>query len=758
MSVAAPDPSSTARRRRRTCGSAVAAALLLPLTLLGLPAAAQNGPATAPGGGTLGAMAPVDPPASSPTLVPRPVSVEHDADAEPFLLTPDARIVAAGEAAGAGDFLASVLRPSTGYDLPVVAEGDDGADITLRVGPEHAVEGYEDSAEAYTLVAGGDGVVVSAASAQGVFNGVQTLRQLFPTFVEYDEVTAGPWTVPAVSVLDSPRFEYRGIMLDVARSFQTVDEVKQLIDSLVQLKVNHLHLHLADDQGWRIEITNEGRVEGDDIDYTRLTSVSGQTAMTEQGYRDEPGRTGSYTQEDYAEIVAYAAQRHVVVVPEIDTPGHTQAALHAIPQLNTEGAAPEPDPETGVPPAHGTGEVGHSTLDTRNEVTYTFLEHVWTQIAGLTPGPYLHIGGDESHVTEEEDYIYFMDRMIDVVENLGKEPFGWNELALADVHEGNVLQMWSANTAGAAIAPERVNENGARMVVSDAPHAYLDQRYDGDDPEDPDDPVSPIGLSWACPDDCTVERYYDWDPQELFPDVTTEGFLGVEGPLWSETVRGIAQAQWLVLPRAAAVLEIGWTPREDRGLEDFLGRLATLGGRLTLQDHNFYATPEVGWTVDAAGIDQRLEAPGVADLTVGVVTAPGTSAEDVSATVDLGDGNGPVAATVVATREGDELTVNGEYLVELEHTFAEPGTYSAVLSVTAPNGTATAPLTVTVLGEEPSPTPTPTTPAPTPTTPAPGTGGGQLPPTGAPVMLLLLGVAALVGSGAGLRRRRRSRG
>src|SRR5690606_29138972 len=115
----------------------------------------------------------------------------------------------------------------------------------------------------------------------------------------YDEVTAGPWTVPAVTVVDSPRFAYRGIMLDVARSFQTVDEVKQFIDSLVQLKMNHLHLHLADDQGWRIEITNEGRAEGDDIDYTRLTSVSGQTAMTEQGYEDEPGRTGFYTQEDY---------------------------------------------------------------------------------------------------------------------------------------------------------------------------------------------------------------------------------------------------------------------------------------------------------------------------------------------------------------------------------------------------------------------------------------------------------------------------
>ena len=702
-------------------------------------------------------MAPVDPPAPSPALVPRPVSLEHDADAAPFLLAPDSRIVAAGEAAAAGELLAGVLRPSTGYDLPVVAEDDEGADITLRVGPEHAVEGYEDTTEAYTLVADADGVVASAASAHGVFNGVQTLRQLFPAFVEHDDVTAGPWTVPAVSVLDAPRFEYRGIMLDVARSFQTVDEVKQFIDSLVQLKMNHLHLHLADDQGWRIEITNEGRAEGDDIDYTRLTSVSGQTAMTEQGYEDEPGRTGFYTQEDYAEIVDYAARRHVVVVPEIDTPGHTQAALHAIPQLNTEGAAPEPDPETGVPPAHGTGEVGHSTLDTRSEVTYTFLEHVWAQIAALTPGPYLHIGGDESHVTEEEDYIYFMDRMVDVVEDLGKEPFGWNELALADVHEGNILQMWSAGTAGAAVAPERVNENGARMVVSDAPRAYLDQRYDGDDPEDPDDSVSPIGLSWACPDDCTVERYYDWDPQELFPTVETEGFLGVEGPLWSETVRGIAQAQWLVLPRAATILEIGWTPQEDRGLEDFFGRLATLGGRLTLQGRNFYATPEVGWTVDAAGIDQHLAAPGTAALTVGVATAPGTAAQDVSATVDLGDGSEPVAATVVATREGDALTVNGEYLLEVEHSFTEPGTYSAVLSVTAPNGTTTAPFTVTVLGDdgEPTPTPTPTPTVTTPATPPARPGGGQLPATGAPVALVLLGVAALVGTGAGLLRRRR---
>ncbi|MEE6296340.1 family 20 glycosylhydrolase [Georgenia wangjunii] len=630
-------------------------------------------------------------------LIPRPVSLEVDEEGEPFVLTSGAQIVADDEAASAGEFLADILRPSTGYELPVVDDSDDGGDITLEVGPEHAVEGYEDHPEAYTIDVDDEGIVVAATEPHGVFNGVQTLRQLFPSFVEHDEVTSGPWAVPALSVLDAPRFDYRGIMLDVARSFQTVDEVKEYIDALVQLKMNHLHLHLADDQGWRIEITNEGRVEGDDIDYTRLTSISGQTAMTEGGYNDEPGHTGFYTQEDYAEIVDYAAERHIVIVPEIDTPGHTQAALHAIPQLNTEGAAPEPDPETGVPPAHGTGEVGHSTLDTRNEVTYTFLEHVWAQIAEMTPGPYLHIGGDESHVTEEVDYIYFMDRMIDIVEDLGKEPFGWNELALADVHEGNVLQMWSAGTAGADIAPERVNENGAQLVISDAPQAYLDQRYDGDDPGDPDDSVSPIGLSWACRDNCTVERYYDWDPLALFPEANPEGFLGVEGPLWSETVRGIDQALWLVLPRAAAVLEIGWTEQEQRRFDNFAERLASLGGRMTLQDHNFYATPLIDWTVDAAGIDQAIERAGTAaDMTLGVVTAPGTTAEEITATIDFGDGSDPVPATVTATREGDELHVNGEYLLSAQHTFAAPGTYAGTITATGPNGTATALVTFTV--------------------------------------------------------------
>ncbi|WP_164745221.1 family 20 glycosylhydrolase [Georgenia faecalis] len=630
-------------------------------------------------------------------IVPRPVSVDVDDDADPFILDSTSQIVAAGEAADSGEMLADIMRPSTGFELPVVDEPGDGGDITLQVGPEHAVPGHTGNPEAYTLEADEDGITVSATDAHGVFNGVQTLRQLFPSFIEYDEVTSGPWAVPAVSILDAPRFDYRGIMLDVARSFQTVDEVKQYIDALVQFKMNHLHLHLADDQGWRIEITNEGRVEGDDIDYTRLTSISGGTAMTEQGYNDEPGRTGFYTQEDYAEIVDYAAERHVVIVPEIDTPGHTQAALHAIPQLNTEGAAPEPDPATGVPPSHGTGEVGHSTLDTRNEVTYTFLEHVWSQIAEMTPGPYLHVGGDESHVTEEEDYIYFMDRMIDVVEDLGKEPFGWNELALADVHEGNVIQFWAANTAGAELAPERVNENGAKMIVSDSARAYLDQRYDGDDPNDPNDSVSPIGLSWACRDNCTVERYYDWDPQALFPDVNAEGFLGVEGPLWSETVRGIDQALWLVLPRAAALLEIGWTEQDQRLYDDFAGRLASLGGRLTLQDHNFYATPEIEWTVDVAGIDQQVEQAGTAtEMTLGVATAPGTTAEEISGTVDFGDGSDPVPVIVTATREGDELHVNGEYLLSAEHTFAAPGTYTGMVTTTGPNGTATAPVTFDV--------------------------------------------------------------
>lgn len=240
--------------------------------------------------------------------------------------------------------------------------------MEFRVDPEADCLEAGGNPEAYRVEVTPEAVKVSAASGHGLFNATQTLRQLLPAAIEADGVLAD-WHIPGGTVVDWPQYSYRGLMIDVARSFLTVEEMKQIIDAAAWVKVSGLHLHLSDDQGWRIKITNDGRVEDDTIDYTRLTEVSGATAMTERGYDDEKGRTGFYTQGDYREIVAYAQARHITVIPEIDLPGHTIGALAAIPELNTPGSSHEATAEQPLCPPDGSADVGHSYLDPHSEHT-----------------------------------------------------------------------------------------------------------------------------------------------------------------------------------------------------------------------------------------------------------------------------------------------------------------------------------------------------------------------------------------------------
>ena len=233
--------------------------------------------------------------------------------------------------------------------------------------------------------------------------GIQTIRQLLPPQIESSEKTNSKWLIPSVILEDSPKYAYRGAMLDVARHFFEVDEVKQFIDYLAMYKMNHLHLHLADDQGWRIEIEA----------WPKLTSHGGKTEVG-------GGKGGFYTQEQYKEIVKYASNRFITIVPEIDMPGHTNAALSSYAELNCDGKATEL--YTGT-------KVGFSSLCTDKEITYTFIKDVLTELAALTPGPYLHIGGDESHATEKEDYLKFVNRVQGIVRETGKEMIGWDETA-----------------------------------------------------------------------------------------------------------------------------------------------------------------------------------------------------------------------------------------------------------------------------------------------------------------------------------------
>ena len=490
------------------------------------------------------------------SVIPKPVfAVPAEGQ---FALTPASVITVdptAPELSAIAEFLAARLRPATGYPLPVLrlVESPVANCIALALDPNDAPLGDE----GYDLRVAANGVTLRAFQPAGLFHGVQTLRQLLPATVERPSLQPGPWALAAGHVRDGPRFAWRGVMLDVARHFFTVDEVKRAIDLAATYKLNRFHLHLTDDQGWRIEIKS----------WPKLTAVGAQTQVG-------GGAGGYYTQADYADIVAYAAARYVTVVPEIDLPGHTNAALVDYPALN--GGPKQPAPYTGV-------EVGFSTLDIHNGLTYEFVDDVIGELAALTPGEYIHIGGDEAHSTAHADYVRFIERVEGIVQSHGKRMVGWEEIGQCRLAPTTLAQHW-ANSHGLAAARQ-----GVRLILSPATKVYLDMKYDAD---------TPIGYTWA--GHVSVRDSYEWDPAAHLTGVTEADVLGVEAALWTETVGTLAGIEMMLFPRLLGVAEIGWTPAAARSWDDYRPRLAAHGPRLEAMGVNFYRAPEVGWAITEA--------------------------------------------------------------------------------------------------------------------------------------------------------------
>ena len=400
-------------------------------------------------------------------------------------------------------------------------------------------EGYRISIEKKQLT-------LSAASKTGMYRAIQTLVQL--SELEGSDVIRGDGfiAIPTGIIEDYPMFEYRGSMLDVSRHFFDPEEVKRYIDQMTFYKLNYLHLHLSDDQGWRIEIKS----------WPRLTEIGGSTEVG-------GGAGGFYTQEEYAGIVAYAAERFITIVPEIDMPGHTNAALASYAELNCDGIAREL--YTGT-------RVGFSTLCTDKELTYTFVDDVVREISSLSPGPYFHIGGDESHVTELPDYIYFVNRVQDIVRSHGKTVIGWDEISHADIGANTVAQYWAS--AGNA---RRALDKGARIILSPAKYCYLDMKYDS---------LTVLGLDWAGYID--VETAYNWKPMDLIEGIKKEQILGIESPLWAETIQTSDDIEQMAFPRLIGHAEIGWSNSDSLSLEDYSLRLKDHEGFLEKRGIDFY--------------------------------------------------------------------------------------------------------------------------------------------------------------------------
>ncbi|MEP7002828.1 MAG: beta-N-acetylhexosaminidase [bacterium] len=496
-------------------------------------------------------------------LVPAPTSVTAGGGSA-FTLTIASAIVAPAanaDAARVAEMLGALLRHPTGFPLVVVATdaaAPRGA-LVMRLGgpPELGAEGYDINITA-------DSVRLTATSAAGLFHAVQTLRQLLPAGVESQHSQAriaSAWTLPPGHIVDRPRFAWRGAMLDVARHFFTVDEVRQFVDILALYKINTLHLHLADDQGWRIQIDS----------WPKLTQLG---SITQVG----GGLGGFYTKDEYASLVRYAQDRFITIVPEIDMPGHTNAAIASYPELGC--SRPTPGIYGGTQPLGlytGT-QVGFSTFCPDSEVTYRFVDDIVRELALMTPGAYLHIGGDEVHALAPAQYAKFVERVQDIVYKHGKTMVGWEEIGGAKLRSTTLAQKWKPDTLLLAL------KQGSKLIMSPAAKSYLDMRY-GSGTE--------LGLEWAGL--VPLRTAYEWDPVTYLNGVTEASVVGVEAPLWSETIQNITAAEYLLLPRLPAIAELGWSGTSTHDWESFRRRIAAHAPRWRLLGMNYYASPEVSW-------------------------------------------------------------------------------------------------------------------------------------------------------------------
>jgi hexosaminidase len=342
-------------------------------------------------------------------------------------------------------------------------------------------------------------------------------------------------------------------MLDVARHFFGVEDVERFIDLISYYKMNALHLHLSDDQGWRIEIRG----------WPRLSAVGGSSEIG--------GRTGTlyYTQAQYSEIVAYAGERYVTIVPEIDMPGHTNAALASYAELNCNGVAPALYKGT---------EVGFSLLCLPKPRTADFVRDVVGEISALTPGPYFHMGGDEIPSMDPSAYAAFVEQTQATVNSGGKRLIAWEEVANVRLVAGTVVQQWDRGLIQKAV------QQGAKVIMSPSKRAYLDMKYDG---------KTRLGQDWA--GRISVKDAYDWDPATYAPGVTEADVLGVEAPLWTETLSTLADLEFMAFPRLAGIAEIGWSPQSSRRWDEYQDRLGAQGPRLESIGVQFYRAPGVPW-------------------------------------------------------------------------------------------------------------------------------------------------------------------
>ena len=478
-------------------------------------------------------------------------------------------------------FLKNRLTVPTGYTASVVHTPNTNATVRLILNEK---ENVAIGKEGYTLSAEGARVTILANTPAGLFYGVQTLLQLLPNEIESNEkVNLATWTIPAVRITDYPRFGWRGLMFDVARHFFTKEEVKRFIDDMVRYKYNILHFHLSDDEGWRVEIKG----------LPKLTEVGAWNVKKEGDFgtfsppkADEPRNYGGYyTQEDIKEIVKYAAERFVNVMPEIDVPGHSLAAIASYPELSCTPDAVNyvvrsgeriMDWSRGAPPI----ALVDNTLCPANEKVYEFLDTVITQIAELFPFEYIHMGGDEAPhnfwqnnpqikelmareglKTMPQVQGYFTRRVEKLVEAKGKKYMGWDEILEGNISSSTAIMNW--RTLKYAV---EATKNKHEVVMSPLEYAYLDYMQ-------ADQILEPRVYA-----SLRLSKSYEFDPTPAGVDPAY--IKGGQANLWAEQIYNMRHAQYMLWPRAFAIAESVWSPKEKKNWNHFFSKTELHFGRL----------------------------------------------------------------------------------------------------------------------------------------------------------------------------------
>ena len=535
-------------------------------------------------------------------VIPKPVNVEIlDGN---FILNENTTIFYIKNLENMANFLADYLKNSTRYSLltkPIdnieEIEKEIGIEIKNRENKNYITFCIDEKlsnlgSEGYSLNVSKNSILISSLTINGIFYGIQTLRQLLPPEIESEEqIHNVSWKIPCVNIKDYPRFPWRGFMFDVSRHFYPVKTIKLMLDMLAFHKMNVFHWHLINDQGWRIEIKK----------YPKLTEVGSKRKESQiNGWlsKEYDGKyhEGYYTQEEIKDIVKYASERFIKVNPEINMPGHVISALASYPELSCKGGQFEVWTKFGI---------NKDIYCAGNEKVFEFLEDVIDEIVELFPSDIIHIGGDEApksrwkecdkcqkRIQDEnlkdthELQVYFTNRMLKYIKSKGKIIMGWNEILGDNLDDSAHVQFWFKGMKKALTHMRK----GRKFVMSQFYHVYLDYNY---------------GL-------IPLHKTYKYEPIPKKLEVEFhENILGIETPIWTEWVENEKRLHWQVFPRFCAVAETGWTPKKLKNYEDFKKRLESMMKRFDYHSINYAKFDEV----DPTGIDRirktihRIRAP-----------------------------------------------------------------------------------------------------------------------------------------------------